>query len=103
MVLNKPALTRASCSVPDLPLENYHAYVGKMTERGPMLCGGHVEGEEDDEYMSACFVIKNGEWVKEKGMTRVRYDAAAVETSDGWWVTGKLLKINSLRSPYSPL
>ena len=83
VVLNGPSLTSANCSVPDLPYEIFHGYVGKNTDKGPMLCGS------SDESGYECLVlVRNGTWVKVKGMISERTNAAAVETSAGWWVTG---------------
>merc|ERR1719250_972 len=48
-----------------------------------MLCGS------SDENGYECLVlVRNGTWVKEKGTISERKNAAAVETSAGWWVTG---------------
>ena len=92
VVLNVPSLTSANCSVPDLPYEIFYGYVGKNTDKGPMLCGS------SDESGYECLVlVRNGTWVKGKGTISERKNAAAVETSAGWWVTGSPGESNILR------
>ena len=55
-----------------------------------MLCGGSGYSGEN---LSECFVLsKNGSWVKMPGMKNARLFAAAIETSAGWWVTGRVVQ-----------
>ena len=94
-VVNIPSFTRSRCVVPDFPHLEYYGYVGTRTDNGPMLCGGKWVDEVYFSATPACFVLtKNGTWVQGKSMKTVRQYAASVETSVGWWVTGKLQRLN---------
>merc|ERR1719260_608291 len=91
-VLNITSLTRASCALPDLPVryDNYYGYVGKRTDKGPMLCGGYgYNNTGGGNFVPDCFLlVENGTWVTVPGMKKLRLNARAVDTSAGWWVTG---------------
>ena len=91
-VFNISSLTRASCSLPDLPVnyDHYYGYVGRRTEKGPMLCGGYgYNSTGGGNFVPDCFLlVKNGTWLTRPGMKKLRLNARAVDTSSGWWVTG---------------
>ena len=99
-VYDIPSLTRASCSLPDLPVnyDNYYGYVGRMTERGPMLCGGYgYNNTGGANFVQDCFLlVENNTWITTTGMKKLRLNARAVDTSSGWWVTGILVQHSNI-------
>jgi len=81
IVYNIPSFQVANCTPPTFPFnEIYDGYVAKLTDEGPMLCGG-------GNY--SCYLLeKYGTWKEVKSMTTPRTRAAAVDIDAGWWVTG---------------
>ena len=109
---NLPSLTVVNCTPPRFPHEGlYSGYVGKMTTNGLLLCGGISPKNErtfssyadyvanyDPSYdpyhrHSSCSLLSEaGRWetVEEMVMPGQYLSAlSAVDTDEGWWVTGK--------------
>jgi len=86
-VLLLPSLKPANCTPPIFPGGHLHGYVGRMTEDGPLLCGGVT-----NDYTHKCHLLgEMGDWFGTPplvGQNVVRGYMAAVEVNDGWLVTG---------------
>ena len=87
-VLGVPSFQSTNCSPPVFPYsDDYRYYVARLTDAGPMFCGGRINGGSS----SACYLLgTNGTWVETKHMHSPRTNPAAVEVEGGWWVTGNI-------------
>ena len=91
-VLGVPSFQLTNCSPPVFPYsDDYSSYVARLTDAGPMFCGGRINGGSS----SACYLLgTNGTWVETKHMNSPRSSPAAVVVDGGWWVTGNIKDTN---------
>merc|ERR1712179_251919 len=89
-VLGVPSFQLTNCSPPVFPYSPHGIfwdYVARLTDAGPMFCGGVTNDFIGSS--SACYLLgNNGTWVETKHMNSPRSTPAAVEVDGGWWVTG---------------
>ena len=83
-VLRQPDLTTLDCKLPVFPDKEYNSYVGRPTSDGVHLCGG----ETSAGFISSCYLLTASGYQDMPALLTKRWDAAAVMTSQGWWVTG---------------
>ena len=94
---NLPSFTVVNCTPPTFPHEGYYGYIGKMTPSGLLLCGGTSPNKEkewvQDGHSSCSLLRKTGVWETVEEMDMLgqdwRHMSSAVDTDEGWWVTGK--------------
>ena len=86
-VFSLPSFTPANCTPPVFPISYFDGYVGSLSADGPLLCGGWHSGK----IQITCYLLaRNSSWVISTQMKTKRLFARALETEDGWWVTGDI-------------
>ena len=84
-VLSLPDLTALNCSLPVFPGERDHSYVGKaFSSESVLMCGGLTT----NGITSSCYLLTSRGYKAMPGLLNKRYDAGAIITDQGWWVTG---------------
>jgi len=75
------SLSKPSCSVPDYPLTDVGGYVAFVKDGYLQICGGFSYSNE--EYQSACYLLRDSAWETTTQLMMPRYLAAATTLHTG--------------------
>jgi len=84
-----PSLRKADCMAPSFPFGNdpdgYSGYITRMTDDGPLFCGGSVDTRVSTE---RCFLLpQNGTWTETSPLPDGTAESSVV-FAEGWWISG---------------